>query len=390
MLNIALFGPPGAGKGTQAKKLAEKYNLTYISTGDILRREITEGTPLGMQAKTVIEQGGLVCDETIVQIIENSITMNSDSNGILFDGFPRTYAQAYILDGLLLKMNTKLSCLLSLEVPKPELINRMILRAEKESRADDKQDIIENRLREYDNKTVPVIDFYDQQGNYFPIDGIGIIDDVFERLTDKIEDILSQTLLNVVFFGPPGAGKGTQAKRIAQRFNMLYVSTGEMIRKEIADQTELGKIAQPYLETGDIVPDDIAIRLIERKISEHKNVKGFIFKGFPSTLVQAYILGGLLKKLDTSVSLVIEINTTTLQSLKRLTARSKTSRARTYDMDPETIIHRLEVFEQRTCKIADFYRQQEKMVSFNGDTDEDALHEQIALTIEKAYKEIRK
>lgn len=390
MLNIALFGPPGAGKGTQAKKLAEKYNLTYISTGDILRREIAEGTPLGMQAKTVIEQGGLVCDETIVQIIENSITMNSESNGILFDGFPRTYAQAYILDGLLLKLNTKLSCLLSLEVPKPELISRMILRAEKESRSDDKKEIIENRLREYENKTIPVIDFYDQQGNYYPIDGIGSIDDVFERLIDKIEDVLSRTLLSVVFFGPPGAGKGTQAKRIAKRFNMLYVSTGEMIRKEIADQTELGKIAQPYLETGDIVPDDIAIRLIERKISEHKHIKGFIFKGFPSTLVQAYILGGLLKKIETSVSLVVEIKTSTLQSLKRLTARSKTEKARTYDMDPETIIHRLEVFEQRTCKVSDFYRQQNKMVSFDGDTDENALHEQIALTIEKAFKEIRK
>lgn len=390
MLNIALFGPPGAGKGTQAKKLAEKYNLTYISTGDILRREISEGTPLGMQAKTVIEQGGLVCDETIVQIIENSIKLNSDSNGILFDGFPRTYAQAYILDGLLLKMNTKLSCLLSLEVPKPELISRMILRAEKESRSDDKKEIIENRLREYDNKTVPVIDFYDQQGNYFPIDGIGTIDEVFERLTDTIEEILSQTLLNVVFFGPPGAGKGTQAKRLAKRFNLLYVSTGEMIRKEIADQTELGKIAQPYLETGDIVPDDIAIRLIERKISEHKNIKGFIFKGFPSTLVQAYILGGLLKKLETSVSIVVEVKTSTLQSLKRLTARSKTDKARTYDMDPETIIHRLEVFEQRGCKVAEFYKQQGKMVSFNGDTDEDALHEQISATIEKAFKEIRK
>jgi adenylate kinase len=390
MLNVALFGPPGAGKGTQAKKLAEKYNLTYLSTGDILRKEISEGTPLGLQAKSVIEQGGLVCDETIVQIIENSIKMNPDSNGILFDGFPRTYAQAYILDGLLIKMNTKLSCLLSLEVPKPELINRMMLRAQKENRADDKKDVIENRLREYDNKTVPVIDFYDQQNKYFAVDGVGTVDEVFDRLTDKIEEILSQTLLNVVFFGPPGAGKGTQAKRIAEKFNMVYVSTGEMIRKEVADQTELGKIAQPYLETGDIVPDDIAIRLIERKISEHKNIKGFIFKGFPSTLVQAYILGGLLKKLDTSVSMVVEVKTSTLQSLKRLTARSKTKNARSYDMETETIIHRLEVFQERSCKILDFYKQQNKLVSFDGNKDPETLHKEMSDVIEKAFKEIRK
>jgi len=390
MLNIALFGPPGAGKGTQAKLLADKYHLTYISTGDILRREISEGTEIGLEAKSVIEEGGLVSDEIIVQIIERSIKMNPDSKGILFDGFPRTYAQAYILDGLLIKMNTKLSGLLSLEVPKPELINRMIQRAQKENRSDDKKEVIENRLREYDNKTVPVIDFYDQQDKYFAINGVGTVEEIFESLTDRIEDILSQTLLNVVFFGPPGAGKGTQAKRIAREFNMVYLSTGEMIRKEVENQTELGKIAKPYLETGDIVPDDIAIRLIERKIAEHKNIKGFIFKGFPSTLVQAYILSGLMKKNDTSISLVIGIKTSTLQSLKRLTARSKTSNARIYDMNAETIIHRLEDFEKRSSKIAEFYKVQDKMVTFDGDIEEEKLHEQIAATIEKAFKEIRK
>ena len=289
MLNIALFGPPGAGKGTQAKKLAEKYNLTYLSTGDILRKEIAENTPLGLQAKTVIEQGGLVCDETIVQIIENSINMHSDSNGILFDGFPRTYAQAYIIDGLLIKMNTKLSCLLSLEVPRKELVGRMMLRAQKENRSDDKKDIIENRLREYENKTVPVIDFYNDQQKYYPVNGVGSVDEVFDRLTDKIEEILSQTLLNVVFFGPPGAGKGTQAKYIAQKFNMVYVSTGEMIREEVAQQTELGKIAEPYLKTGDIVPDYIAIRLIDRKIAEHINIKGFIFKDFFTDIIYIFL-----------------------------------------------------------------------------------------------------
>ncbi len=390
MLNIALFGPPGAGKGTQAKKLAKKYNLTYISTGDILRNEIAESSPLGLQAKEIIEQGGLVCDEIIVQIIENSINMNPDSNGILFDGFPRTYAQAYILDGLLIKMNTKLSCLISLEVPKEELTNRMMARAHKENRADDKKEIIENRLNEYETKTVPVIDYYKDQGKYFSIDGIGTIDEVFERVTDKIEEILSQTLLNIVFFGPPGAGKGTQAKRLAKNFNMIYVSTGEMIRKEVAEQTELGKIAKPYLETGDIVPDDIAIRLIERKIAQHKNIKGFIFKGFPSTLVQAYILGGLLKKLDSSVSLVMNMQTSTLLSLKRLTARSKTPNARSYDLNTETIIHRLEVFEDRSCKILDFYEQQGKLSNFDGNKDPDELHQDMADTIEKAFKEIRK
>ncbi len=163
-----------------------------------------------------------------------------------------------------------------------------------------------------------------------------------------------------------------------------------MIRNEVANQTELGKISQPFLETGDIVPDDIAIRLIERKIAEHKNVKGFIFKGFPSTLVQAYILGGLLKKRDTSVSLVIEIKTDTILSIKRLTSRGKTGSARSYDKDIDTIIHRLEVFNEKSSNILDFYRQNNKLISIDGNVDPETLHQDLSLLIEKAFKEIRK
>ena len=148
MLNIALFGPPGAGKGTQSKSLIEKYNLTYIATGDILRQEILEGTPLGMEAKDIIDKGGLASDEIIVQILENRILANPDSNGILFDGFPRTVVQAYILEGLLLKMNTSWMCMLSLEVPETELIQRMRERGKTTGRAEDKDDIIKFRLLE--------------------------------------------------------------------------------------------------------------------------------------------------------------------------------------------------------------------------------------------------
>jgi adenylate kinase len=126
MFNIALFGPPGAGKGTQSKMLIEKYNLAYISTGDILREEMAQGTVLGKKAQAVIERGELVSDDIIVQIIEKKIQTNPEVSGFLFDGFPRTVIQAYILEGLLLKMNTTLSCMISLEVPEDELMKRMM------------------------------------------------------------------------------------------------------------------------------------------------------------------------------------------------------------------------------------------------------------------------
>ncbi len=163
MLNIALFGAPGAGKGTQSKELVKKYDLTYISTGDILRKEIAAGSELGLQAKDIINKGGLVSDELIVQIIEKIIE-KEDNGGILFDGFPRTVVQAYILEGLLHRMNRRLLCMLSLEVPREELIERMLKRAAIEGRADDNEEVIKNRFKEYDEKTQPVADFYKEKG----------------------------------------------------------------------------------------------------------------------------------------------------------------------------------------------------------------------------------
>ncbi|HRZ42559.1 MAG TPA: nucleoside monophosphate kinase, partial [Bacteroidales bacterium] len=137
MMNIALFGPPGAGKGTQSKMLLEKYNLTYIATGDMLRTEIAEGSELGLLARSVIDRGQLVSDEIIVQMIEKKISTNPDTKGFLFDGFPRTVVQAYILEGLLLKMNTSLNSVLSLEVPEEELVRRLVERGKTSGRSDD-------------------------------------------------------------------------------------------------------------------------------------------------------------------------------------------------------------------------------------------------------------
>jgi adenylate kinase len=389
MLNIALFGPPGAGKGTQSKLLVEKYNLTYISTGDILRHEIKEHTALGMQAKSIIEKGGLVSDEIIVQIIENKISKNSHANGILFDGFPRTVVQAYILEGLLLKLGTSLTCMLSLEVPREQLMKRMLERAKIEGRSDDTQEVIENRFREYDNKTIPVAEFYKEKEKYIPINGVGKVEDVFERLTQSIDLTLQKVWFNLVISGPPGAGKGTQAKYLAEKYNLYYISTGSMLRKEIDANTDYGKRARPFLEKGEIVPDDIAIPLIEREIKAHQDVNGFIFKGFPRTIVQAYILDGLLRRLNSTVSYAIEIQVPTLELIKRLSARSKTESARSYDKSTELIVNRLEEHETKTVPVSEYYKKQGKHAMIDGKGDEEEVFERLASSVEYAYRNIR-
>lgn len=189
MLNIALFGPPGAGKGTQSVHLVEKYNLTYISTGDILREEIADQTPLGEEVKDIISHGKLVPDHLIALIIEKKIASHLDSKGILFDGFPRTVAQAEILEELMVKFNTHLTCMLSLKVPYDLLKERMIERGKTSGRSDDNLSVIENRFLEYEEKTKPVIDFYKQKKNYYPIDGVGTIEEIFVKLCNQIDVI---------------------------------------------------------------------------------------------------------------------------------------------------------------------------------------------------------
>lgn len=189
MLNIALFGPPGAGKGTQAKKIVEKYNLAHLSTGDMIRKEIAEGSELGKIASGIINTGQLLSDEFVVSLIENSIARNKGVAGFLFDGFPRTVAQAEILDDMLAKAGTSLNALLSIEVPFDELKRRMLERAKIEGRADDNETAIENRFKEYCDKTVHVANHYHKKGLRYDIKGDGSMDDVFNSIVDVLEKV---------------------------------------------------------------------------------------------------------------------------------------------------------------------------------------------------------
>ncbi len=187
MLNLILFGPPGAGKGTQSQFLREKYGLTYISTGEILREEIAAETELGLQVKEIISKGNLVSDEIVADIIEGKIAKNLQSSGFLFDGYPRTVKQAETLTNILKKFNMELSGVLSLEVPEELLIERMLERGKTSGRADDNIDSIKHRFVEYDNKTKPVLDYYKDSGKLHAINGVGAIEDIFKTLCATID-----------------------------------------------------------------------------------------------------------------------------------------------------------------------------------------------------------
>ncbi len=189
MINLILFGPPGAGKGTQAQFLVAKYNLTHISTGDILRAAIAEGTPLGVQAKSYMDKGQLVPDEMVIGIIQEFIHAHRNSKGFIFDGFPRTRPQAVQLDKMLHDEGTMINAVLLLTVEKNELVRRLLQRAKLEGRADDKEEVIENRIKIYHEQTAPVASHYNGSGKLFQIDGLGSVDEISARLQKVIDSL---------------------------------------------------------------------------------------------------------------------------------------------------------------------------------------------------------
>lgn len=189
MLNIIIFGPPGSGKGTQSEKIIEKYGLVHISTGEILRREIKEDSDLGKIAKSFIDKGELVPDQTIIEMLEKKLESLNNVKGLIFDGFPRTVDQAAALKEMLHRHGEEVDIMLNLEVDRQELIERLLKRGQISGRSDDNLETIEKRIRVYEERTFPVIDFYKKEGTYTPIKGVGEINDIFKRISDAIDAV---------------------------------------------------------------------------------------------------------------------------------------------------------------------------------------------------------
>jgi adenylate kinase len=188
MLNIVLFGPPGAGKGTQSERLIAKYDLVHLSTGDIFRSNIKGETELGKLAKSYMDQGQLVPDSVTIDMLRSEVLKHENAKGFIFDGFPRTNAQAQALEEFLIAQNTSITLMVALEVEENELKTRLLKRAEVSGRADDANpEVIANRIAVYNNETSPVKSFYQNQNKFVAIDGIGSIDDITQRIFSAID-----------------------------------------------------------------------------------------------------------------------------------------------------------------------------------------------------------
>ena len=189
MLNIVIFGAPGSGKGTQSERIVEKYGINHISTGDVLRAEIKNGTELGKTAKGYIDQGQLIPDELMIDILASVFDSFKDSKGVIFDGFPRTIAQAEALKKMLAERGQDVSVMVDLEVPEDELMVRLIKRGKDSGRADDNEETIKKRLHVYHSQTAPLIDWYKNENKYQHINGLGTMEGIFAEICEAIDKL---------------------------------------------------------------------------------------------------------------------------------------------------------------------------------------------------------
>ena len=189
MLNIVIFGAPGSGKGTQSERIVEKYGINHISTGDVLRAEIKNGTELGKTAKGHIDQGQLIPDELMIDILASVFDSFKDSKGVIFDGFPRTIAQAEALKKMLAERGQDVSVMVDLDVPEEELMVRLIKRGKDSGRADDNEETIKKRLHVYHSQTAPLIDWYKNEKKYQHINGLGTMEGIFAEICEAVDKL---------------------------------------------------------------------------------------------------------------------------------------------------------------------------------------------------------
>lgn len=188
MFNLVIFGPPGSGKGTQSENIIKKYGLKHLSTGDLLRAEKNSGSALGNKIKDLIDRGELVSDELVQEMVKSNVVKNGDAKGFIFDGFPRTTAQAAWLDGMLAELNQSVTLMLALDVNDDELRTRIMERGKISGRADDQNiETVNNRIAVYHKQTQPVMDFYSAQGKFVSVNGIGTFDEVFSRISEAMD-----------------------------------------------------------------------------------------------------------------------------------------------------------------------------------------------------------
>lgn len=463
-MDIALIGPSGAGKGTYADTLGSKFDLLHLVTGELFREKLEKRRALGILAKKYMARGELVPDEMVDAMVEEWLWDAPVEQGVLFDGFPRTISQAKFLDDLLEAMNRRLELVIYVKVPDEIVISRLSGRVicrhcqrpyhlkfkpplrenvcdrcagELYQRPDDIPEIARVRLRAFRRVTGPVLAYYQETDRLAIIDGIGEIEQINRLLIETVkaaqrqetrgatlEDIVETQILevgdkalapeqappdglNLVLFGGPGSGKGTQAEYLKSGLKLLHISTGDIFRENIINGTDLGRLAKTYLDRGELAPDDITEAMLEERLARTDTKHGFILDGFPRTLPQAEALTEIMAGLNRKLDAVVYIKVSDAEIIKRLSGRlicrecqrifhkiydpfkscpyHKCNGEYLYQRDddkPDIIRTRLQAFHSQTSPLLNYYREAHLLIEVDGEGDADEVKARILAAIQ--------
>ena len=447
-MNIALIGPSGVGKRTYADKLVSIFNLQQVVTGQLFRENLENRTAVGLLAKRYIKRGQLVPDEIVDALVEELLWQMPAEQNILFDGFPRTVYQAKFLDELFAESGRELDAAIYINVSDEEIMRRLSGRIicrtcqtpyhlqfnpptqanvcdvcgdDLYRRPDDIPKLIRVRLRTFHRVSGPLIDYYHMQGKLIVINGEGDIEQVSRAVIDTVKAVERQdfqpasqadieTILafrdvavsaqpmypsfDIVLLGGPGSGKGTQAERLSQTFELRHISSGDLFRENLKNETELGKLAKTYMDRGELVPDDVTEAMVEERLARPDTANGFILDGFPRTLAQAEALSEIMNGMQRKIDGVIYINVSDAEIIRRLSGRLICRECQTpfhqdfnpfkrcpynkcegeflYQRDddnPETVRARLTIFHTQTAPLVKYYKEDELLIEVNGGGD---------------------
>lgn len=374
-MNIALLGPTGAGKGTQSTALAGALDLQHFSTGDLFREHVLRQTALGLLARKYMDADELVPDEVVDAMVEEQIRKSEQGRDLLFDGYPRTEGQARFLDNLLTSLKQHLDAVILLDLPEAEIVHRLTGRLvcrqchqpyhpglrppARPGRCDlcdgeltpvpqDHPELVHSRLQAFRHSSAPVLEYYRRTGRLHVIDARGTPDQIQNAIDRALKRPKSTPLLtatpltlllethepvllppgeaasgqlNLVLLGGPGCGKGTQAESLGHEFNLPHISTGDLFRENLKNDTELGRLARGYMNRGELVPDEVTEAMVRERLARADTAPGFVLDGFPRTLPQALALKDILAHLQRQVTAVLYLAVSDEVIVQRLSGR---------------------------------------------------------------------